>query len=573
MIWDAGDVPSSECHSLGYRRTVMAGVPVTHSFSSRGRQVAPFLYLILLACAVSWVHVAKYTVLSPIDELRHFDYALQVSDLNLPRLGDSLGQEAMRIEACRGVDLAGWVDPPCRTRHFAPKDFRDNGYQTATPHPPGYYVAVGALGRFFDSVGLANDPLGPMRLAGGLLLAAGLCLAFVVGLRLGIGTSAMLAALTFVPLMAAVLHSSATVNPDSTAVFAGAVVLLASVAWEQRRLSTRWLAAATAFATFLKFTNFLGVLFVAGYLLVRARPLETVRAARRRRHGDHAESDVAVGSVKDITDGTVAVTDHKVETESRSARQYLRAAAIIVTVSIVVAMVWIVFDRARATISPYEVPQNRMFELDGLPRWREVFAPFNVLAWLPPRDSYLPFSTEYLTDVQTFMSLLFGGAVIIAALRFARTDRFSAYGGVALFLAIVGRGDVRHHDPCRGALRDEPLPRDGGGRGLVGAHARRPRAPVVNCRGVDDGLAGNDVDDTHPGLTHCGGRRGTRCRGRDRASPRGHRSSNSLYEERTEPRARGQLEPKPRTRLDGPRGAPPSRRRARARLHDARARW
>ena len=40
--------------------------------------------------AMTAAHVKQYNVLSPIDELRHVDYAMRVTEGELPKLGDLL---------------------------------------------------------------------------------------------------------------------------------------------------------------------------------------------------------------------------------------------------------------------------------------------------------------------------------------------------------------------------------------------------------------------------------------------------------------------------------------------------
>jgi hypothetical protein len=78
----------------------------------------------------------RYRPMSPIDELRHLDYAVKISNGNLTYTGDKLGEIAMREESCRGLDLIGWIDPPCDTPVLDPLAYRDDGWQTASPHPP-----------------------------------------------------------------------------------------------------------------------------------------------------------------------------------------------------------------------------------------------------------------------------------------------------------------------------------------------------------------------------------------------------------------------------------------------------
>ena len=164
------------------------------------RRLAPYAYLFVIAMLAAGVHIARYTEFSPIDELRHVDYAMRASSFHAPRLGDVLSQDAMREEACRGLDLP-WEDQPCNTKKFAPLHFRDLGYQTATAHPPTYYLGAGFFARAAEGLGLSSSFLDPARVFSALLFAAGLMVAFAAGRLAGIRSAPLLAALTFVPVV------------------------------------------------------------------------------------------------------------------------------------------------------------------------------------------------------------------------------------------------------------------------------------------------------------------------------------------------------------------------------------
>jgi hypothetical protein len=401
---------------------------------TRVRRAAPFLYLLAIGIALSAVHIASYRQLSPIDELRHLDYATGVTHLHLVHLGDRIGQEAMRAEACRGVDLPTWTDPPCRSARFNPRAFRDDGYQTASAHPPTYYLTVGVVARAAVGVGLFDNFVDPARLMGGVLLGAGLVLTYLAGLRLGLRSGALLAALTLVPVTSAVLHASSTVNPDATAVLAGGLVLFAAVAWEQRRLGTLGLAVAGALATGMKLTNLLVVAAVATWLVVRSGTpgvvVGHVRAGWRKAglggHGANtdrtASSPVPLGTSDHRNDGT-------------------RAAAALLAGAVAAGGGWLLFDRLRATIDPVMVPQNRLSMAHGIPALSVIFSSSNLFSWLPPIDGYdlVTFKSTSVTDFRVFIALLFAGAMLLATLRLSsRRDSLGVLGAAGTAIALAG---------------------------------------------------------------------------------------------------------------------------------------
>lgn len=77
--------------------------------SSRVRSALPYIAVFLLAMSVGCLHMLRYRTVSPIDELRHLDYAVKISNGQLTHIGDKIGEIAMREESCRGIDLVGWL--------------------------------------------------------------------------------------------------------------------------------------------------------------------------------------------------------------------------------------------------------------------------------------------------------------------------------------------------------------------------------------------------------------------------------------------------------------------------------
>jgi hypothetical protein len=409
------------------------------------RRAAPIVYLFAISLAMSAAHTAQYRAISPIDELRHIDYAMQVTDFDLVKLGDHLSQEAMRVEACRGADQPQ-PDPPCHTRHFDARDFRDDGFQTASAHPPTYYATVGFVSRALVGLGIFHDFVDPARLMGGMLLGLGLVFTYLAGVMLGVRRCALLAALTIVPTASALMHATSTVNPDAASVLAGGLVLLAAVMWEQGRLRMPWLIAAGALATGIKFTNLLAVVAVAIWFVARSPAADTVVDKvedwwRRSRFGKQQDEPTEpVSEVSEAETASIATAQ-----ERRPLR--IRAAVYLSAGAVGSAALWAFIDRLRATIDPSIVPQNRALAAHGFPDIGTIFtspaAYFNVptiFTWLPPVDGYDPPYLANLTvsNFRIITVLLFAGAMIIACLRVSRRSPVLILGAVGAFVAIAG---------------------------------------------------------------------------------------------------------------------------------------
>ncbi|MEV7972699.1 hypothetical protein [Cellulomonas sp. NPDC089187] len=236
------------------------------------------LMLVLGAVSMTALHVGAHPELSPVDELQHIDYLYKAPAV--VHSGETVGQDAMREQACRG--LATWPQTAaCSTSAtYDPADFQEGGNNTAAIYTPLYYSVTKALALPIKAVTGLDSLVTAGRLVGGLWLAGGLVMALLAARRLGahpyVATAVLLAAAS----TPAVLLPAATITPDAAALLGGAA-LLWSILWWQDSPGRRWwlpmvLAAAVVA---LKALNILIVVVVALYVLLRA----VVDQVQRRR--------------------------------------------------------------------------------------------------------------------------------------------------------------------------------------------------------------------------------------------------------------------------------------------------
>lgn len=343
----------------------------------------------------------KYQVMSPVDELRHLDYAIRITEGELPKLGDKLEGPAMRTEACRGIDLPGWTNPPCDTPKFNPPQFRDDGWQTASPHPPTYYAVAGVVGKTLRSLGITNSILDGARLVSGIFLALGLIATLLLAREFGMSDVPVLSVLTMIMVFPSLLHSSSIVTPDSLSMFVAATLGVTTLKWLKGHISLRAVCIASAFVGFSKLTNLLAVALFAVFVYFAHRStFETARDQRATR---------------------------------------LAAGAILISGSIP-SFVWITFDRLRATIDPMVVPQNIQLAHEGFPPLSSLIMPGNILAWLPPYGSYFytAFISQGVLTMTTLVVGLFLGGMFASILRFDSREPMSLFATTTATLAIVG---------------------------------------------------------------------------------------------------------------------------------------
>lgn len=402
----------------------------------------PYLVVVLIAIAANVGHVARYTALSPFDESRHIDYMARIyEDGTVVKLGDKLGETAMRLEACRGIDLAGFVPPPCDAKRLEPEAFRDEGYDNAVNNPPLYYLTTGAVAEAAKAVGLSHNILDPARVMSGVWLAAGLALAVGAGRMLGARDIPLVAAAVIFALAPEPLFMGSTVNADSPSVFAGALVLVVALLWERRRWSMWWLLAVGGVAAAFKMTNLIGVGIVAAWLLTRA-----YAAWRPDGGGDDEDGDDGAGAVVGAgADGLLADADAEVDADAatrRTPREYVWAAGLVVAGAVAVTVLWIGLAGARATVDALDLPSNAQFYEPGFP-FRSLLERQNVFSLFPPIDGYRPpvLSTRMNSTVAYAAELLAIAVMIGAVLRFRARDAVTslvAWAGVVLLVAGPG---------------------------------------------------------------------------------------------------------------------------------------
>jgi len=374
--------------------------------------------VIVVPVLLSVTHIARFTEMSPIDESRHVDYMVRLTDGHLVRLGDRVGQESMRIEACRGIELDDFLEPRCESREFRPRDFRDLGYSNVTGHPPGYYAVTGFPASLVEAMGLSGSILDPARLIGALWLVVGLVMVVRAGEILELDRLAVVATALAVVAAPGVLASASTVNPDAASVFAGGLVLLAAVQWERRRIRAWWvLGIVGAVVALLKMTNAVAVGIVVLWFLARGCARWRAQGAR-----DRTEPDVDEGR--------------------DDARRYLIGAAALFGGMLLATMLWIVIASIRATIEPLDIPSNAQFYKESFP-WGLTADRGNLFGLLPPLGDWFP-SLLYRRgpmNVAVVTGWLLIGVMLTSVLRFRISDRIALIGS-ACFAVLMSGGVV-----------------------------------------------------------------------------------------------------------------------------------
>lgn len=251
--------------------TGVADTPPSDDASRHSRWISAALMLVLAAMSIvlSWSKAMGEPGLSALDEAAHIDTVWQLP--HVVQTGEFMLPQTLDEIACRGVvQIPNIVMPACGAPQPSPpyENFviGAGGYNTADIHPPTYYVIV-RLGLAIGEAVSDAEPVTIMRMTGGVFLALGACLIFLLSRKLGANQAAafgMTAVLISAPL---VLTMSSIVNVDAIVLPTGAAfALLALWAWERR--SIWWLLPlGAAIVMLIKLTN-LTALMVVGLFLI-----------------------------------------------------------------------------------------------------------------------------------------------------------------------------------------------------------------------------------------------------------------------------------------------------------------
>ncbi len=229
--------------------------------------------VLAVVVAIVLLQVRDHPKLSRVDELQHFDYALKAPSAGV-RIGEQYGHEAMRVVACRGIDLPEWAPgtprlSECGDPRPDPTRSHTNGYNTAHLHTPVYYSATALAGEVVLRLPGIDSSLVAYRMVGAVWLAAGLALVWYALGMVKVGVWGRAAVVGLFGVSPIVVHASAMLNPDATAILGGGLVLVALLKWESGRWPWWSVTAASAVAVWLKLTNSPAVGVLVAYLAFR----------------------------------------------------------------------------------------------------------------------------------------------------------------------------------------------------------------------------------------------------------------------------------------------------------------
>ncbi|MFC9559094.1 hypothetical protein [Agromyces sp. NPDC056965] len=197
--------------------------------------------------------------LSVIDEHIHFDYAVRVSQGELPWRGAVLGPQLLHEWACGVGHEGGGLPYACGDPRLSIDDIPSGKLSSGYGHYPTFFLGAAATEAVLAWTTGLSDPLTAFRVFSALTMILGVVSCAIFGWLIGLRTWGLIAA-TVVPVAASMIVFAGTiVNPSSTAILTGSLIAGTGILWMQRGRGFVWLALAAAFSAMIAVTDSLAV--------------------------------------------------------------------------------------------------------------------------------------------------------------------------------------------------------------------------------------------------------------------------------------------------------------------------
>lgn len=235
--------------------------------------------VVALATGVVTLAMAQNRPVFILDEWSYADYLHKIDDgLVWMPPGEMAGQEVIADVACRGTEPEFFPQaPPCGQTSYDPAAFLNSGVNSASIHPPTYFLVTWAGAKTILATGVTDDLITAGRLVGIIWMAAGLLGLLLLLRELRVHPVAQALAVLLVATTPRFVEQWQYLTPDAANMLLGSVVLLAALRW--LRGASRWwlLPVAGAFATAVKAPNVLVVCLAALVLVLSPSALYGVR--------------------------------------------------------------------------------------------------------------------------------------------------------------------------------------------------------------------------------------------------------------------------------------------------------
>jgi hypothetical protein len=199
----------------------------------------------VIAVGIVWLSVLlgaptrNNFVFSPYDEAAHYDYVVQLSHGHIPHWGSRYSQPTIRVVSCMPffwegpypVKLFHGAEGGCGVVKRNPELVPPIGFNYEAQQPPLAYLPYVVVA---NPGAPPRQAIADVRRGGTIWVAIGAALLVVLGAIEGLTLLEMTAVLAICILNPLTVYNASTVDPYSSGIAAGALILL-TAAWARRR--------------------------------------------------------------------------------------------------------------------------------------------------------------------------------------------------------------------------------------------------------------------------------------------------------------------------------------------------
>lgn len=241
----------------------------------------PVVVLIVASVAFVGVQAPQHAQFSPYDEYVYLDYLSKVPTEGFVHSGEETGSLARNELACRGVLGYGSFGDGCNIgRHSNDSKFPYNGGTGADIYAPPYFWATWVLAKPLTLAGLSLLQAG--RLVGGIWLAAGTVLLYLLLRRLAVPKWLALGAGLFVIATPSIYWANTYLSTDAPTLATASLLGLLGLRALQRSRGFVVLPVIAAITVLFKIQNLVAVGLVATAMIILL--IIQKRDGRRWRH-------------------------------------------------------------------------------------------------------------------------------------------------------------------------------------------------------------------------------------------------------------------------------------------------
>lgn len=238
--------------------------------------------LALIAMVFGLIVVSSHsTALSPKDEWMYIDYLNKFPSQIIIHQGEPIGQDALEMMACNGIQAYGMIGPACSGQPYKPSTFPFEGKQLAYLYTPVFF-SVTWLGAEVITNLSGQDLLRSARLLGPIWLAVSSVLLYLLFRRFQLN-KVVSSSLVLVFIASPFAWWTFTfISTDAPSIALSVLLLITAQNVANSKRNGWWFVILSVLSVSIKAANLLGVGLALAYLIFEQRDAKSEVQVKNR---------------------------------------------------------------------------------------------------------------------------------------------------------------------------------------------------------------------------------------------------------------------------------------------------